>query len=68
MNVRGRISGNKDLVNVNGSDIFVDEFGEFKKEITLDPGTNNIDIVVSRFLGRSKTESLQIIYEPSTQL
>jgi hypothetical protein len=61
--IRGRVGSNKDLVSINGAEVFVDEFGEFQKELLLDPGTNSIDVTARRFLGRGKLESLQIIYE-----
>ena len=51
MNVRGRISGNKDLLMLTAP-TFCDELVNLK-EITLDPGTNNIDIG-QPVLGRSK--------------
>lgn len=63
--IRGRVGNAKDLVSINGADVFVDEFGEFQKELALDPGTNSVDVTARRFLGRSKLESLQIIYESS---
>lgn len=65
--IRGRIGNIKDLVSINGADVFVDEFGEFQKELLLDPGANSIDVKVSRFLGRSKLESLQITYAPAQE-
>ena len=51
VNVRGRISGNKDLLMLTAP-TFLDESVNLK-EITLDPGTNNIDIG-QPVLGRSK--------------
>jgi len=63
--IRGRISNPKDIVNINSVAVYVDEFGEFQKEFQLDPGVNNFDISVKRFLGRTKTETRQIIFEPA---
>ena len=63
--IRGRVENPQDIVTINGSAIYVDEFGEFQKEFTLDPGLNNFDVAAKRFLGRGKLESRQIIYEPT---
>jgi plasmid maintenance system antidote protein VapI len=62
--IRGRVEDSKDTVTINGDAVYVDEFGEFQKEFSLDPGVNNFEIMAKKFLGRSKTETRQIIYEP----
>lgn len=62
--IRGRIGNAKDIVTINGTSIYVDEFGEFQKEFSLDPGINSFEITAKRFLGRSKKEIRQVIYEP----
>lgn len=62
--IRGRVQNPKDIVSINGASIYVDEFGEFQKEFPLDPGVNTFEINAKRFLGRSRLESRQIIYEP----
>lgn len=61
--IRGRVTDPKDVVTVNGAFIDVDQSGEFSREFLLDPGVNIFQITAQRFLGRSKTETRQIIYE-----
>ncbi len=61
--IKGRVDNPKDIVSINGASIYVDEFGEFKKEFFLDQGNNTFDIVAEKFLGRSSKKTVQVIYE-----
>lgn len=61
--IRGKIGNIKDTVTVNGAGLDVNEYGEFEKEFRLNPGINDFEISAKRFLGRTMTESRQVIYE-----
>lgn len=54
----------RDKLTINGEEIFVNQDGTFSKEYLLQPGFNSIEFKVKRFLGREKTITRQILYQP----
>lgn len=51
-------------VSISGTIIPATPDGVFRENIPLEPGLNTIQIIATRFLGRSTTVSRQIFYEP----
>ncbi len=63
-NVRfeGKISPGDNLT-INGEIIYTYSNGSFSKDVSLDPGLNNFEFLVKKFLGRESRVTRQIIYE-----
>lgn len=53
-----------DKLTLNGEVIYTDQGGRFEKEVSLDPGLNTLEFVVTRFLGRETRVIKQIYYQP----
>ena len=58
---QGRVDNPEHTVSINGASVFVDETGEFQKELVLDNGTNTFEIVAKKFLGRETRIIKQVI-------
>ena len=54
---------NISFLNLNGSQIFTDETGEFSEKILLSYGYNVITLEARDRFGRKTSESLQVIYK-----
>ncbi|NCN53198.1 hypothetical protein GW950_01910 [Candidatus Wolfebacteria bacterium] len=51
-------------VSINGKEIFVNYDGTFSKDITLEPGSNIIEIKAQKLLGRENIITKHILYQP----
>lgn len=47
-------------VNINGQSVFVSDTGDFKENLTLEPGTNSIQIQAQNRLGKTTTITRQV--------
>lgn len=56
-----------DRVTLNDEIVYTDEQGYFEKEVLLEPGLNNFEFKVKRFLGRETTTVKQIYFQPIIQ-
>ena len=61
--VTGRTSSDA-IATVNGVSIPVDELGIFSTDVTLEPGPNIIEIVVSSATGEVRSALIAVIYRP----
>jgi hypothetical protein len=52
-----------DKLFINGDEITLSADGSFEYDYKLDPGLNQIEFSVKKFLGRTRTEIRQVIYE-----
>jgi len=55
----------KDKFYINGEEVYVDQDGNFHEPYSLQPGTNNFELVAKRFLGKETKVQKQIIYQPT---
>ena len=62
VNITGQIES-KDTLFINDQEIPVLADGNFEKTYALQPGLNNFEFLVKKFLGRSLKESRQVIYQ-----
>lgn len=61
--LKGRIKPG-DALKINEENAYVDSNGEFTKDFALQPGINNLEFKVKRFLGRELIVNRQVIYNP----
>lgn len=69
VNNRATISGkvsNSDELTVNGEKIEIQANGDWRKDIELQAGINNVEVKAKKFLGREAKIVRQIMYQPAT--
>ncbi len=55
-----------DTITLNGQSVYPASDGTFVTDIFLNPGPNNLDFVVKRFLGRSAELTKVVVYQTQT--
>ncbi|MDP3052760.1 MAG: helix-turn-helix domain-containing protein [bacterium] len=63
LKIEGRVKSGDQLM-INKENTYIDENGYFQKDFPLQPGQNNIQFQIKRFLGREITITKQVLYLP----